>query len=250
MIYDIALGIIISLLFISLVVLFCVILIKLFIKKIKEHNLKEIEFQKTLNLTIIETQEQVFNNISQDLHDDIGQQLTFINFQLEKIKIDAHRPLDDLNKLSDSVSKVSQSIRELSHSMNHHVINKNDLIKAINEEVERIKKYKDTQVIFDYFHSDKIINDTQKIIIFRIFQETITNTIKHSNATKIEIHIDFDPNFVMKIIDNGIGFDVESALKKKSLGLFNLYKRAEIIDYSIEIKSNKNQGTQLTLKEN
>ena len=109
--FKIILGIIISLLFISLVIIFCAVIIKLYIKKIKEHNIKELEFQKTLNQTIVETQEQVFENISQDLHDDIGQQLTFVNFQLEKVKLDATNQIDDLEKLTNSISKVSLNHR-------------------------------------------------------------------------------------------------------------------------------------------
>jgi signal transduction histidine kinase len=120
--FKTAFGIIICLLFISLVVIFCVVLIKLYIQKTKEYNLKNFDFQKTLNKTIIETQEQVFENISQDLHDDIGQQLTFVNFQLEKIKLDNESPDEDLDKLSHSIAQIAKSIRDLSHSMNNQLI--------------------------------------------------------------------------------------------------------------------------------
>ena len=162
--FKIILGIIISLLFISLVIIFCAVIIKLYIKKIKEHNIKELEFQKTLNQTIVETQEQVFENISQDLHDDIGQQLTFVNFQLEKVKLDATYQLEDLEKLTNSISRVSQSIRDLSHSMTNQLVINNNLIKAIENELERIKKYKTINVNFEYFASNREFSETEKII--------------------------------------------------------------------------------------
>ncbi len=247
MIYKTAIGIIISLLFISLVIIFCVILIKLYIKKIKQHNLKELEFQKTLNTSIIETQEQVFENISQDLHDDIGQQLTFVNFQLEKIKLDASDQLYDLEKLTDSVSRVSQSIRDLSHSMNNQLVIQNDLIKAIQSELDRIKKYKNIHVNFVYPSNEKPFSETQKIIIFRIFQETISNCLKHANATEINIRIDFHPKFNMTIQDNGIGFENQNNQKKESLGLTTIYKRAAVIDFEVTLVSKINIGTLLTL---
>jgi glucose-6-phosphate-specific signal transduction histidine kinase len=95
MVKDIAFGIIISLLFISLVVLFCVIIIKLYVQKIKKYNKelyqKDLDHERNLNTTIVETQEQVLQNISQELHDDAGQQLTVINFQLENLKLDRLR---------------------------------------------------------------------------------------------------------------------------------------------------------------
>jgi signal transduction histidine kinase len=247
MLKDIAIGIIICLLLISLVVLFCTILIKLYIKKIKEHNLKKVEFQKTINKTIIETQEQVFVNISQDLHDDIGQQLTFLNFQLEKIKLDDDCLKDDLDKLTETVAHVSKAIRDLSHSMNNQLIIQNDLQKAIENEVKRIKKYKTIQVNFDYIANGKTLSDTEKIFVFRIFQETIGNCLKYAKATIIDIKIGFLPNFMMEITDNGIGFDTENTTKSNSLGLINIRKRAEMIHFSVSLTSKINQGTHLCL---
>ncbi len=247
MLKEIAIGIVICLLLISLLILFCVILIKLYVKKIKEHNLKKLAFQETLNKTIIETQEQVFVNISQDLHDDIGQQLTFLNFQLEKIKLDDECLKEDLDKLTDSVAQISKSIRDLSHSMNNQLIVQNDLQKAIENEVIRIKKVKNIQVNFNYTKGEIVLSDIEKIFVFRIFQETIGNCLKYAKATKIDITIDFLANFKMEIIDNGIGFDTESTTKAQSLGLINIRKRAEMIKYSVSLTSEINQGTHLFL---
>jgi glucose-6-phosphate-specific signal transduction histidine kinase len=142
MIKDIAFGIIISLLFISLVVLFCAILIKLYVKKIKEHNLKELEFQKTLNNSILETQKQLLTSVSQDLHDDAGQQLTVINFQLENLKLDFPENESNLKPVSDSVVKLSESLRQISHSLNPNWLEKNGFIEAVKSEINRIKKNK------------------------------------------------------------------------------------------------------------
>lgn len=246
MVKDIAFGIIISLLFISLIVLFCAILIKLYIKKIKEHNLKELDFQKTLNKTILETQEQVFENISQDLHDDIGQQLTFVNFQLEKIKLGSSDQLDDLEQLTQSVSRVSGSVRDLSHSLNSNLVLQNDLQKAIKSEVERIKKHNAIEVSFQSSLSNYNFTNTEKIILYRIFQEAIANILKHSNATKVRVSMKQNPNFEFKISDNGKGFDIV-ANSKNSLGLINLQSRCDMINYNLEIVSKTNEGTTILI---
>src|SRR5690606_6684395 len=108
---NIAFGILIAVFFISLIVLFCVLIVKLYINKIKTYTRviyeKDLEFQRTLNTTIIETQEQVLTNISHDLHDDAGQQLTYINFQLENLKLDS----PDLQNI---MAPVSESLTQLS----------------------------------------------------------------------------------------------------------------------------------------
>lgn len=248
MVKNIAFGIIISLLLISLVVLFCAILIKLYIKKIKEHNLKELEFQQTLNTSILETQEQLLTSISQDLHDDAGQQLTVINFQLENLKLDFPEDIKYLIPISDSVAKLSQSLREISHSLNTNWLEKNGLIDAIKSETNRIKKNKLIAVSLIIEKGENTFNTNEKIVLFRIFQEIINNTLKHSKATNIEIYICSNPIFEMKICDNGIGFDYNFVKEKtNSLGLENILKRAKVINYKVQILSELNNGSCITI---
>ena len=139
MTFEIAFGIIVVFLLVCLIILFCGLLIKLYIYKVKKYTRvifqKDIDFQKTLNTTIIETQEQVLKNISQDLHDDAGQQLTYINFQLENLKLDAPEFSSTLQPISESVSLLSSSIRGISHSLNNQLLRQHDLLKAIESEL-------------------------------------------------------------------------------------------------------------------
>jgi signal transduction histidine kinase len=252
---DIAIGIIISLFFISLVILFCAILIKLYIQKIKKYNAQiyenEITFQKTLNASILETQEQLLDSISQDLHDDAGQQLTVINFQLENLKLDFPDCENNLKPVSESVGKLSQSLRQISHSLNSNWLDKNGLIGAIHLEIERIKKNKLIEVTFEKENFTKKFRHEEQIVIFRIFQEVINNSLKYSKASKIEVKIGNKPKFNIAIIDNGIGFDVAKlASNTNSIGIQNCIKRAKIINYSFHILSQINNGTQVTIQEN
>jgi signal transduction histidine kinase len=252
MVKDIAFGIIISLLFISLVVLFCVILIKLYIQKIKKYNQQlfqnEIHFQKTLNTSILETQEQLLTSISQDLHDDAGQQLTVINFQLENLKLDYPNCTNDLNPISESVTKLSQSLRDISHSLNTNWLEKNGLIDAIKKEVNRLKKNKSITVNLKIDAIEKTFKNEEQIVIFRIFQELINNILKHAKATKIEICITNNTVFTITISDNGIGFDTNK--KTNSIGIQNCINRAKIIQYTFTINSQPNTGTTVILEEN
>ena len=246
----IATGIIIGLLFVSLVIMFCILLGKLYIKKIKENNQKELEFQKNINTAILETQEQVLNNISQDLHDDAGQQLTYINFQIENLKLDSHELHSQLEPLSQSVGNLSQSIRSISHSLNNQLLLQQDLFKAIANEVERLQK--NPKVAFHLEVKDsakKVVAVNEKIVIYRIFQEVINNALKHAKATKINISIVTAPYFSMTINDNGKGFEV-SATSKQSLGLHSMKNRASIIEYDLNIQSKIGEGTSVCLSEN
>jgi signal transduction histidine kinase len=255
MLKDIAFGIIIALLFITIVVVFCVIIIRLYIQKITKHNQiifqKDLDFQKTINNTILETQEQVLQNISQELHDDAGQQLTVINFQLENLKLDSKEFDSALAPISKSVSELSKSIRSISHSLNNQLLSQQNLIKAIEIEVDRLRENKSIQINFVHDASNgQLFSVNEKIVLYRIFQEIINNILKHSKANVIDIEIKTNPKFELKISDNGQGFDLQNIINRKhSLGLQNIVERAKIINFEANIFSEINKGTNIIISE-
>lgn len=252
---NIAIGIIITLVFISVVIFFCVLLVRLYARKIKNYTQqlfqKDLDFQKTLTHTVIETQEQVLNNISQDLHDDAGQQLTYINFQIENLKLDSPELCEKLNPLSKSVGNLAGSIRNISHALNNQLLLQQDVIKAIETEVARLQHNKHLSLAF-YFEEvhPKKFDSNEQIIIYRIFQECLNNCFKHAKAKKISVVIATTPRFEMVISDDGVGFDVTDAKHKRTLGLQNMQKRADSIGYSLIIVGNIGEGTTLKLSEN
>lgn len=255
MLDNIAIGIVISVLFVSLLVLFCVLLIKLYIHKIKSYTRviyeKDLNFQKALNSTILETQEQVLNNISQDLHDDAGQQLTYINFMVENLKFDQPEMADSLTPLSESVQMLSNSIRSISHSLNNQLLMQENLFKAIEAETERLQNNSPIKINFTTKGSrKKAFGNNEKIVVYRIFQEAINNIFKHSKATAIDITLITEPFFELSISDNGKGFDFNAVKQNPSgLGLQNIIKRAEIIGFKVKIDSASGKGTTIILSE-
>lgn len=250
----IAIGIITAMVFISLVMAFCVVLIRIYFTKIKNYTAqlyqKDIDFQKALNTTILETQEQVLNNISQDLHDDAGQQLTYINFQIENLKLDSPQWEQTLVPLSESVRNLSQSIRSISHSLNNQLLLQQDLFKAIEAETVRIQKNSKIKIYFSLKgKSQKEFSTNEKIVIYRIFQETLNNIFKHAKASAVQVEILGGAAFVMKITDNGIGFDL-SQTNQTTIGLQNMKQRAAIIGYDFQMQSAPEKGTTIILSEN
>lgn len=248
----IVVGIVVVLVLICLVIVFCIQLIKLYISKIKKHNEEKLTFQKTLNQAIIETQEQVLNNISQDLHDDAGQQITYINFQLENLKLDSPEYQKMLEPLSESVSNLSESIRSISHSLNNQLLLQQDLLKAIATEVARLQKNSKVKIYFQCDeYSIKVFSSNEKIIIYRIFQEIINNIFKHARAKSVSITVDCRPAFSLIIADDGKGFDLsEASAGNHTLGLQGIRSRAESIRYALDIQSKVGKGTIIRLFEN
>ena len=212
---------------------------------------KEIQFQKTLNASILETQEQLLNSISQDLHDDAGQQLTVINFQLENLKLDINDNENKLEAVSTSVVQLANSLRKISHSLNPNWLENIGFINAIKSESNRISGNKGIEISTNI--NDDInpkINHEIEIVIFRIFQETINNILKHAKASRIEINISTSPKLIIEIADNGKGFNADDEGFTDSMGLKNCKSRAKLINFDYQINSEIGRGTKVLLTEN
>ncbi|MFN7774682.1 sensor histidine kinase [Flavobacterium sp.] len=250
--YSLAIGILICLIFISLITTFSIMLARMHIGKVKKYTQqlfeKDLEFQRNITQTIIETQEQVLQNISRDLHDDAGQQITALNFQIENYKYDHPEQSERLESLSESLKRLSQSVRSISHSLNSQLVLQQDVAKAIRTEMERLQKNSNIQFEMDLGDAQPFLKDDEKLIIYRIFQESINNCIKHARAKTIRVQLAAQPKFRLQIEDDGKGFDVTT--KTLSLGLVNMKKRAELIQCSLIIDSKPGRGTQITLQRN
>jgi len=250
---KIAYGIFIGILFVSLIILFCVLVIKLYINKIKTYTRliyeKDLAFEKTLTTTILETQDQVLNDISEELHDDAGQQLTYIRFLVENLKLEQPGLEETLEPVSQSVTLLSQSIRRASHSLNSQLMVKQNLVKAIKGEAERLMQAGKIKVVCTSEADEvKSLDAKAQIVIYRIFQECINNILKHSGATMITVAISDSPKFQLSISDNGSGFDYDATQKGTAgMGLDNLVSRAAIVDLDSVIKSAPGKGTTITL---
>ncbi len=249
---NLAFGIIIGFLFICVIVLFSILTIKLYINKVKSYTKmlyeKDLNFQKTLNDTIIETQEQTLNNIAQDLHDDAGQQLTYINFQLENLKLDHPELTETLKPVSNSLKGLSTAIRDVSHSLSNQLLLQQSLVKAIEQETVRLQKNNTIAIHFTLHGTiHKRYSNNETIVIYRIFQEVLNNIFKHSEASQVDIIVTTEPKLKLYISDNGKGFEYEIAKKGNSLGLKNMKQRARAIGYQIYFTAAPNEGTTVEL---
>lgn len=250
--HNIVFGIFIAFLIICLVGLFCVILVKIYISKIKKYNeiiyQKEVNQQKAINQTIIETQENTLNALAGELHDDVGQQLTCINFQLENLKLIKPYLEEDIAPITKSLFDLDSSIRSLSHSIKDQKIKHHNLIDSIKKEIEKINKLNvmscklHIQPEFTYTFSTN-----ERIVLFRIFQETLNNALKHSKAKTFSIIIEDSPTLNVTFEDDGVGFSLEKVLLKDTSGMENIKNRAELIDYSCDVRSKESKGTIIKL---
>ncbi len=192
--------------------------------------------------------------ISRELHDNVGAQLTFIISILDNLKSSSVQFDEAIDKKIDTLTNfANKSISELRDTI--WVLNSKQLrlselksrmlnfIKDAGESVDTIC----FQFGFD-IHNDVQLSSKQAINLYRILQEIVNNAIKHANAKDISVSISqIENELQIKISDNGIGFDYESK-KKISFGLTNIQNRIQEINGNLEVESNQTKGTNYSIK--
>ena len=192
-------------------------------------------------------------DISRELHDNVGSQLTFIISILDNLKSSSVQFDDAIDKKIDTLTNfANKSISELRDTI--WVLNSKQLslfelktrmtnfIKDASESVDTISFHFDFDI-----QNDVQLSSKQAINLYRILQEIVNNAIKHANAKDISVSISqIENELQIKISDNGIGFDYESK-KKISFGLTNIQNRVQEVNGRLQVESNQTKGTNYSI---
>ena len=232
----------------GLVILFFVVFQKRKNKLLLDKIQREREFEEELIKTQTEIQEQTLKNVGQELHDNIGQLLSVANMQLSLVSSLAQDSIK--NKVDDTKAVISDAIKEvrgLSKVLNSEVILNLGFQESLNTEIERLNKMNTINAeLISSGNKGVCKNNKDAIILFRILQEFISNTVKYSKATQLTITLNYEKdNLEIIAEDNGIGFNVEDI--KKGSGLINMESRAKLTSSEYKLESAPNKGTKLTL---
>ena len=234
-----------------------IVLILVYQKKqlqyIGEKKQLKVTFEKEILESKLEIQEQTLKNISQEIHDNIGQVLSLVKLNINTMN--CNEPVQIQNKINDSrqlITKAIQDLRELSRSLNTDYIVDAGLSKALEYQLDMIRKTGVYQVNFDIEGKQYRLGNQQELILFRIVQEVLNNIMKHAKATMIDVKLLFEPSlFTLKIIDNGVGFDTSRIENNDythlGLGVRNMHNRAKMINTHFLITSTPELGTSIVL---
>lgn len=208
---------------------------------------EKVEAQESLIQEVI-SQER--NRLARELHDSVSQQLFAASMMMSAINESKPQSDDRETKQFKMVEEmIHQSQLEMRALLLHlrPVALKDKSLQDGMEELLTELAQKVTMKIqskIEHFHIDKGVEDH----LFRILQESVSNTLRHAKASKLEVLlIHRDELIILRVVDDGIGFDVEEA-KAGSYGLQNIYERAVEIGGTIKIVSVKQKGTRLEVK--
>lgn len=214
---------------------------------IEEKRLLELEFNKELLKTKLEIQDETFRNISQEIHDNIGQTLSLLKLTIATaIPENIDQVTEALKNSKQMVIKTIQDIRNLAHSLNPDFIEQIGLPTAIKQQLELVDRTKKYEVVFDVKGEQIKYHSKKELVLFRVVQELINNIVKHAKANKISILMKYSESHLeISVADNGIGFDMNTLKTNKDIGigLLNMNNRIKMIEGELNISSSIGEGT-------
>jgi signal transduction histidine kinase len=237
--------------FFILFVIGYVVFFRQYIIKKREYDtkirLQNEEHKKELLNTQLEIQKQTMAHIGREIHDNLGQKLTLASINLQTLMLKkSDKDKKNLQNINEIIGGGLDLLRGLSKSLTDNHILELSFYELLNEEIEKINNINPFKINFIF---DELIefDYQQKVVLFRITQEFLQNSIKHANCQHVNIILNLDQNNInYTLSDDGNGFDIEKPTNK-GIGLVNMKKRIELLNGKISITSEINEGTTINI---
>lgn len=225
--------------------LFLIRYVLLYNRRKKRHEEEKSALMQTLETELLRTQmevqEQTLKTIAYDLHDNIGQLLSLTTITLSSIDLDDRdKAASKIALIEDLTARSTKEVKALSRMLHSEELLSRGLFSAIEFELDWMKRSDRFKIHFEKPAFASFADDSSKeTIMFRLFQEIINNIIQHSKASEIFVYLEqVEGSLKLTIRDNGTGFDVDETLKRKTgMGLYNIKKRAALINGTAAIES-------------
>jgi two-component system, NarL family, sensor histidine kinase DegS len=219
-------------------------------KEIASNNLKSQKFVQDL----LRRHEEDRKEISRELHDEIAQLLTGINFELSVLTKEASKSDQRLQSkitetqllISNSVEVIHQFARQLRPLVLDHL----GLVSALKSAVKEFTRITNIPVEITAPMGISKLSNINKTVLFRVAQEALFNITKHADATQVKIKLKkYVQTIKLEISDNGKSFDKNSKNSKKNhlgFGIQAMEERVKMVHGTFKITSKKGSGTKIT----
>lgn len=214
---------------------------------------KEIVFQQDMaTKAVMNAEDNERKRMATHLHDGIGQLLTAANMNISVLndyKNDQSAFVKILEKTKNIMSEAMTDVRTLSHQIMPNMLIKNSLADALRELISK----SDSPKLHINLNIEGLQNDIDQnvqIVMYRIIQECINNTLKHAEASEVQISLVQKNGLLLTSVkDNGKGFNAAKITpKNEGLGLRNIRSRIEVLKGDLEIESSEGNGTNIKMK--
>ena len=205
---------------------------------------------------MIDRSEEARAQLARDLHDGPTQSISAIAMRLNYVKALLHRDppkvrkeLDDLEALA---RRTTREIRTMLFTLRPQMLETQGLVAAVEHYIARLQEDVDFEIRLEAMDLGDALDINTQGVAFNIIEEAMTNVKKHAECQNVRIRLALtDSHFITEIQDDGKGFELEETLnsydQRGSMGLLNLYERADLVEGKTEIVSTPGQGTMVTM---
>jgi len=223
----------------------------------RKANEEYLERLQHLSRQLMTLQDVERRNLAHELHDEIGQCLTALNLNLQMMT-NYPRPAEATHSLvADSIEIVNtlvRQVRDLSLEMHPTMLEDFGVETTLNWYFNHLRERTGLTIDCHFELGEAGLSGEQSTACYRIVQGAFTNIVRHANATRVSVvlRVNADNELLLTVADNGVGFDQQRVSRMiqqgKSFGLIAMRERTFLVGGTIQIESEKGQGTVVRLR--
>lgn len=222
-------------------------------KRVENKLRKTSERLRNLASHLQTIREEERSTIAREIHDELGQVLTALKIQVtllsNKLRDDQKEIKDKIISVSSMIDDTVENVQRITSKLRPDILDELGLIPAIEWQAKEFESVTGISCSLTLPQSDLDLEEDKSTAIFRIFQEALTNVMRHSSAKMVSILLQLDEsNMVLKIKDNGIGIKSEQIKDFKSFGIIGMKERAMIFGGDVSIEGITGKGTEVKVE--
>jgi len=191
--------------------------------------------------------------IAAEIHDGLGGLLTGAKLKLAFLRDNNQESKENIGVVNNALHLIDNSIaemRRIAHNLLPETLRHYGLKIALTDFVGEVTPDVSPQIIFNTFGNELRYNKETEIMVYRITQELVNNSLKYAQAKQINLQLFLEPKRIcVQVIDDGIGFETDQIIhSKKGKGIQNIYNRVTAFNGRIEILSEPGKGTECLLE--
>ncbi len=223
-------------------------------RKQTEEQLRESHAQlRALSVHLQDVREQERIRIAREVHDELGQSLTGLKLQLTWMAGRLPKDLKSLHRkihvMTDGIDETIQSIRRIATELRPGLLDTAGLPAALEWQAIEFQKQTGIECSVSVAMRGSTLNQDLNTAFFRIFQETLTNIIRHANAAKVEVRLfEAAEHFILEVKDNGRGISESEIQNTKSIGLVGMRERAALLGGEVRWRGHPGKGTTVSVR--
>jgi PAS domain S-box-containing protein len=206
------------------------------------------EALSSVSRRLIQTQEAERARIARDLHDDIGQRLALLSMTLEQLtRSRTHATSEDrrlLAALQSQTAEIAESVQGLAHELHSSRLQHLGIVDAMKGFCAELSSQQRVEVHFGHANVPPKVPAETSLCLFRVVQEALRNAVRHSGVRQFDVQLRGTSDALrLTVRDNGSGFDPDTAIGHRGLGLTSMKERLKLVGGELLVLSRPGRGT-------